>query len=123
VPLLGRYVLHTAQREGWSVGRAITEVRQTREAALFRQGLGELQEAVDSGNIRNIDAAFHGLNAALAAWTLKFGVKVASRRINVTVSLPMFGASSEIALPRLRRRNTSEKMLVFIEHMLMSSPL
>src|SRR5205085_10519959 len=100
------------------IGNVISEMRASREVELFRIGLGELQEAVDSNDVKALDTIFHGLDSTSEAWSRRLGVENRGRGISVTVSVPFLSVSRELPLPRLARRSTSDKLLLFIDHLL-----
>ena len=118
LPLLANFVSNEARRRGWSIGRIIVWMRQSREVELFRDGLNELQDALDDNDAASLDAVFSGLDAAAAAWSKRLGAGYRHSDVSVSVSLPFVGIAKNLPLPRLARRSTSDKLLVFIRQLL-----
>ena len=119
LPLMANYINSEASRRGWSMGRVILSMRQSREVELFRQGLNELQDAVDSNDAEELDAIFADLNDAAAKWSKQLGVsRKSGSEVSVSVSLPFVGVAKSLPLPHLRRRSASDKLLVFVRQML-----
>ena len=121
LPLLANYIHRKAERHGWSIGRVILSMRQSREVDLFRKGLTELQAAIDSNDAFTLDAIFAELDAAAEAWAKRLGVtrgQGSEDEISVSVSLPFVGVSKALPLPRFRRRSTSDNLLVFVSQLL-----
>lgn len=118
-PLLSRYIQNEAERRGWSIGRVIVWMRNSREVALFRKGLSDLQDALDRNDAIALDAIFADLDAAAAAWSKQLGVSYKGRSdITVSVTLPFVGIAKAPPLPRLSKRSTSSKLLIFIDQLL-----
>jgi len=118
LPLLSRFIVETAREKGWSSGRAITEMRQSREVQLFRSGLAEMQQAVDTNDVKALDAIFEELDAAASAWTRRIGAPPSQRQLAITVTTPLISVGKELSVPRLRRRSTGEKLLVLVDRLL-----
>lgn len=118
LPLLANFVRSEARRRGWSIGRVIVWMRQSREVELFRDGLDELQDALEDNDAASLDAVFSGLDAAAAAWSKRLGVGYRHTDISVSVSLPFVGLAKNLPLPRMAPRSTSDKLLVFIHQLI-----
>jgi len=118
-PLLARYIQTEAVRRGWSIGRVIVWMRNSREVELFRKGLSDLQNALDRNDSRVLDAIFADLDAAAAAWSKQLGVSYKGHSdITVSASLPFVGIAKTLPLPRLFKRNASSKLLIFVDQLL-----
>ena len=118
-PLLMRYIQDEAERRGWSIGRVILWMRESREVQLFRKGLSDLQDAIDSNDSTVLDAIFADLDAAAAAWSKQLGAGYNKHSdITVSVTLPFVGIAKTLPLPRLPKRSTSNKLLIFVGQLL-----
>ena len=118
LPLLANFVSNEARRRGWSIGRVISWMRESREVELFRDGLNELQDALDDNDAAALDEVFSGLDAAAQAWSKRLGVGYRHSDVSVSVSLPFVGIAKNLPLPHMARRSTSDKLLVFIRQLL-----
>jgi len=121
LPLLANYIDYEAERRGWSTGRVILWMRQSREVALFRKGLAELQAAIDNNDAASLDEIFAELDAAAEEWSKRLGVtrrKGSNDEISVSVSLPFVGVAKSLPLPHFTRRSASDKLLVFVSQLL-----
>jgi hypothetical protein len=121
LPLLANYIDRESKSRGWNVWRVIHWMRQSREVKIFRDGLAELQAAVDSNDASRLDAIFTELDAAAESWSSKLGVsrsKGGRGEISVSVSLPLVSVGKSIPLPHLPRRSTSDKLLIFVNQLL-----
>lgn len=122
LPLLEEYIWNEAKRRGWSIGRVILWMRQSPEVRLFRSGLNQLQDALDSNDVTQLDAIFADLDAAAATWSKQLGISYRKRgNVSVSVSLPFVSATKSLPLPHMSRRSTSDKLLVFVSKLLSAS--
>jgi len=119
LPLLSNFINYEAERRGWSMGRVILSMRESREVERFRRGINELQTAVDNNDAMKLDAIFADLDAAAAAWSKQLGVSHKhGSDISVSVSLPFVGIAKSLPLPRMRRHSASDNLLVFVSQLL-----
>ncbi|MFC7532403.1 hypothetical protein [Actinoplanes sp. GCM10030250] len=117
VPALSRYVSSVAQERGWSLGRAVTWLREQPEVVSYRAGMTELVGRLQAGDAAGADEIFVELDGAAERWSARLGAPAARRRVPVTLALPLVEAMVPLPVPRLRR-TPGEKLLLLIDVLL-----
>ncbi|MEU4689758.1 hypothetical protein [Actinoplanes sp. NPDC023714] len=117
VPALSRYVSSVAQDRGWSLGRAVTWLREQPEVVSYRSGMTELVRRFQAGDAAGADEVFVELDGAAERWSARLGAPAARRRVPVTLALPLVEAMVPVPVPRLRR-TPGAKLLLLIDVLL-----
>ncbi|SEH97708.1 hypothetical protein [Akkermansia glycaniphila] len=121
VPIIASYVLNRARKEKESLSHVIRDVRNSKKAVQFREGMSCLIEACRQGKtalkldiLQNLDEAKH-------EWEKHIHHKPyrKTRKINLSVSC-FAGIGTDIAVPSLDcKKCPSEKLLTFIHDMML----
>jgi len=118
VPMLTTYVMRRCGGPGpQRLGEVIGEVRDSKEARYFRQGIEAIEGAVTDRDNERLDRILTDLERAGKDWSRSLSVEGTKRTISVT--LPIVNLGSQLQVPDLKlHRSPSEKMLVFVHQLL-----
>jgi hypothetical protein len=114
VPALSRYITTVAETRGWSLGRAVTWLRDQPQVKSYRSGMAELVRRLQAGDAAGADEIFVDLDEAAARWAVQLGAKPERRRLPVTIALPIVETALPLPLPKFRR-TPAEKLLILID--------
>ncbi len=121
LPMLHQYVL-SRMKEGQDVFDVIQKIRASKEARLFREGLSELQLAIETMDNQTVDEVFDKLETKANEWSRHISTPPKGRTINLTVAIPFLEAGTDFEVrPVSFRKDTGDKLLVFIHDLLLET--
>lgn len=120
IPMVASYVLNRCkQRE--DLFKIINEVRNSKEAQLFRKGLSELVKIVEQKKNGEIDEILTSLEEARLKWDENLNSHPTMRKKCISLSIPVVsGIGMNIDIPYSMGNKTAFNLLTFIHKMLLN---
>lgn len=116
-PMLTSYVLNKSRQLSDVLDIAL-DLRESREAVSFRQGMRELREAIEKSDNVLLDEIMAALEDAAKNWSSRLGTPIVPDK-RIKLSVPFINLGIDLDIPDRRlRRTTADKLLVFIHKIL-----
>jgi hypothetical protein len=121
MPMVTSYVFNMCK--SWEdLYKVIIEVKNSKEAVLFRNGLSELIKAVKDEDLVTINDTLSSLDDAAIKWNKNLKCKPLIKHRTISLSIPMIGGiGTDISIPYSWGNNISSKLLTFIHKMIINS--
>lgn len=123
IPMVASYVLTRCKQKG-DLFKIINDVRNSKEANLFREGLSELIRVVKQRNNKEIDKILISLEEARTRWNQSLHIHPTMRTKCISFSLPMIGGiGMDVDVPYSVENKIADKLLTIIHKILINGNL
>jgi len=121
MPMVASYVFNKCK--SWEdLYKVIIDVKNSKEAILFRKGLSELISAVKNRDSVTINDTLSFLDEAIIKWNQNLKSNPLRQYRKISLSIPMIGGiGTDIDVPYSFGNNISSKLLTFIHKMILGS--
>lgn len=120
IPMISSYVLKKSNNWKEVIDNTI-ELRDSKEARYFRQGMNELIQTIRENDNFSLDKILSNLEKAQKKWSQNLGESLSPKR-KISFSIPIVNIGTEFEIQDIDfTKSTDEKILLFIHEVLKKS--